>query len=893
MGLNGTNGPFSDSDLDPDFRNDSSPGSFGDMGKYLEEIMNNAEVKYYSENKFDLTLESWNENTPTFEEMEEYFSQIIKEKYNWTYVRGEANNKYRMELPFDNFLTEVDAQVFREHFNYKKEERKKEIKKYKDIKIHNEKLEKIWFEKTPKYEYSNDLWYEKRLLDVLENNNISNIPAIISQTTDIVKSNKKPDFYEQQLLKKLEKYEKELETTYIIEEVIAELAGIFSSWHIDNPIFFFRFEELKKNNLINFHKRVFHYGLEDKERKSFSKTNDPNNASEYLKDNDVDVIAHFFNYYNWSYEKLNTTEIEFTEKLKKWFIAERIRTRIQWLRFGTKFNWFYNEKLKKTFNVSQEQQNQRYIESKKKFMFQYPSLIEIQTFDNISVLIRLISDNWNSILKWKENFPDLKFDENKEKEKIVFWLENCIRQWIEKVKNKERIKKCKREDRKHLSYKKQLAEMIDQIDKLYIELKNVEPQTDDSQRQSQKETYKNEYIDFHRNTFIENRIAEVLKVDINDEEKLKEQIIQDVSVYFEKVCRKEIEKKIPHPLTYNPLTHTKVMNFISNSIFRTWHALLLKTKYPDDKKRRLLRQELIQKITKNLLEKAEKELTEWEFSTVGYCFIEPLAYLYNKYEWKEKNLIKTPDLIKIKFLEHSKSQLDKDIDSVIENSKKLLETETSRTQINETYQAISRFAWLLAGNLYIFLEDHKKELDKKYDKERSEIEFKEIPFLKKNLEYNQRNNNKYSEDYIKKLWMFGYDLQDVEKSLDPEIQEKFIFMFEQAEELSPILCQKVIEQRLQENGQSWWKLQRIVQEAIIKEFGLSQIWPEQIEYLMNYLSENLEDIFFKDLQIAIIKDFNPFRNNKDLLKKMLLDLLNNFKQNVALWQWENMKMLWF
>lgn len=57
MGLNNTNGPYSDSDLDPDFRDDSSPGSLGDMGKYLEEIINNAEVRYYSEDKFDLTLD--------------------------------------------------------------------------------------------------------------------------------------------------------------------------------------------------------------------------------------------------------------------------------------------------------------------------------------------------------------------------------------------------------------------------------------------------------------------------------------------------------------------------------------------------------------------------------------------------------------------------------------------------------------------------------------------------------------------------------------------------------------------------------------------------------------------------------------------------------------------
>lgn len=866
-----------------DFNLDSNQNLQDESDKAIERVKS-----YWSEKRFDLVLEWWNENSPTLEEMEEYFSQIIKEKYNWTYTPNSADYKYRMELAFDDFLSEVHSEVFRRHRKYQKEARIKELEKHKSMTKHNENLKNIWFQEMPRTSGLYSEWYENRLLEVLENNNISDIPAIASQTTNLVKSDKKPDFYEQQLLDKLETYEKEIETKYITEWQLNELEIVFSSWHIDKPILFLRFEELKKNNLINLQKRIFHFWLK-KDKEHYYATN--TSPSKNLGDKDVEILSHFFNYYNWSLEKIWISQEEFIEKLKNWFITERIRTEIEWWRFGSKYSWFYRKRLERTFNITQEIQTQRLNESKKKFMQDYPNLVELITRDNINVLISHISSNRNNILQWKDYFPDLNFDENKEKEKIIFWLENCIRQWIEKIKNKERIRKCKREERKHLSYKKQLAEMVAQIDKLYIELKNIEPQTDDSQRQSQKETYKNEYIDFHRNTFIENRIALILKVDINDEEKLKEQIIQDVSVYFEKVCRKEIEKKIPHPLTYNPLTHRKVMNFISNSIFRTWHALLLKKKYPDDKERKLLRQEIVQKITKNLSEKIEKELTEWEFSTISYCFVEPLIYLYKKYEWKEKNLIKNPKLIKNNFLEYSKSQLDKDIDSVIENSKKLLEWETSRKQINDSYQELSRFAWLLSWNLHIFLENYRKELDKKYDKERREIEFKEIPFLKKNLEYNKKNNNKYTEEYIKKLWIFGYDLQDVEKLLDPEIQEKFIFMFEQAEELSPILCQKVIEQRLQENWQSWWKLQRIVQEAIIKEFGLSQIWPEQVEYLMNYLSENLEDIFFKDLQIEIIKDFNPFRNNKDLLQKMLMDLLNNFKQNVALWKWENMKII--
>ena len=55
-----------------------------DYEKQLE-IMEREEIDkiraYWSEKRFDLVLEWWNENSPTFEEMEEYFSIIIKEKY--------------------------------------------------------------------------------------------------------------------------------------------------------------------------------------------------------------------------------------------------------------------------------------------------------------------------------------------------------------------------------------------------------------------------------------------------------------------------------------------------------------------------------------------------------------------------------------------------------------------------------------------------------------------------------------------------------------------------------------------------------------------------------------------------------------------------------------------
>lgn len=897
MGLDDTNGPYSDSNLDPDFRDDSSPGSLGDMGIYLEEIINNAEVRYYSEDKFDLTLDWWNENTPTFEEMEEYFSQIIKEKYNWTYIRNESDYRYRLELPFDNFLSEVPEEVFRKQRDIQKHTREKETKKRKEGKNHSEKLKNVWFQKTRSHTDEDNSWYEKRLLDVLDNNNLPNIPAIASQTMDIAKLNKNPDFYEKNLLERLEKYEKEVENTYIIDESISELAKIFSSWHIDNPNLFLRFEKLKIDNLIYLQRRIYYFWLKDVAKDgavySHFKTNDTWKQSEYLEDKEVEIISHFFKYWGFWFDKVDINKEEFTEKLKKWFIAERIRTRIQWRRFGTKYNWFYNKNLENAFGIWQNILNQWYDEAKKKFMVQYPSLIETQTFDNISVLVRLISDNWNNILKWKALFPDLNFDENKEKEKIIFWLENCIRQWVEKLKNKEKIKKCKREDRKHLNYKEQLAVMIDQIDKLYIELKKIEPQTDDSQRQSQKESYKNEYIDFHRNTFIENRISSVLKVDINDEDKLKEQVINDVSIYFEKICKKEIEKKATHPITYNPLTNRKVINFLTEAFFRTWHSLLLKTKYPDDKERKLLRQELTQKIIKNILEQTEEQLTKWDFSEISNCLIEPLTYLYKKYDWKEKNLIKNPDLIKENYIKNLRTQLEKDINVSIEKMANEINKPTNRGQIKSTYIAINDVIAYVSKYMSLFLQWYHKELDKKRETEMHKNWISKMTFLEENLEYNEKADNKYPKWYMQKLALWGYDIQDIEKLLDPEVQERFIYMFQHIDTTNPQICEKIVEQRLLENWQSWWKLQRIVQEAIIKEFWLTPIWPEQIEYLMNYLSENLENIFFKDLQIEIIKDFNPFRNNKDLLKKMLLDLLNNFKQNVALWQWENMKMLWF
>ena len=120
--------------------------------------------------------------------------KIIKEKYNWTYIRNESDYRYRLELPFDNFLSEVPEEVFRKQRDIQKHTREKETKKRKEGKNHSEMLKNVWFQKTRSHTDEDNSWYEKRLLDVLDTTNLPNIPALACQSMDIAYVNKSRDF---------------------------------------------------------------------------------------------------------------------------------------------------------------------------------------------------------------------------------------------------------------------------------------------------------------------------------------------------------------------------------------------------------------------------------------------------------------------------------------------------------------------------------------------------------------------------------------------------------------------------------------------------------------------------------------------------------------------------
>jgi hypothetical protein len=123
-----------------------------------------------------------------------------------------------------------------------------------------------------------------------------------------------------------------------------------------------------------------------------------------------------------------------------------------------------------------------------------------------------------------------------------------------------------------------------------------------------------------------------LKVDINDKEALEQQTLHDVEKHFLSSCKKRIESKLSDSLSYNPLSNRMVIKFIIASFFRTGHALVLKTAYPDNKERQALRQRYVQTITKNILSDTETRLADLStFSPTEHYMREPLYYLYKKY----------------------------------------------------------------------------------------------------------------------------------------------------------------------------------------------------------------------------------------------------------------------
>ena len=218
-------------------------------------------------------------------------------------------------------------------------------------------------------------------------------------------------------------------------------------------------------------------------------------------------------------------------------------------------------------------------------------------------------------------------------EKIKNWLQNCIMDGIQKIINKEKTTTAKWRDRKYLSYKLHIASLVDIIDSAYKELEQLDvSMAESTQWKTNKEKYIAEYISFYKESFIQKRIAETLKADINDPKAIEQQILQDVQDKLYSLCAKECARQKGIHVTHNYLYTGKMIKYIKAAFLKTGHATVLKHLYPDDKQRRTIRQKYVQTIIENLLTQINTNAQDIAtFSMMEYHMIQPLTYWYKKY----------------------------------------------------------------------------------------------------------------------------------------------------------------------------------------------------------------------------------------------------------------------
>lgn len=778
---------------------------------------------------------------------------------------------YEIEIPFGiEDYCEVSKEEYDQHVQERKTVREEEKLLYEKRQVHKKRLQDIWYISHNETRWGDDA-YESRILQLLENKNLKTIKQIAGYVEEwtkghqiqlfqtLAKKEKAPDFYEKSISDFLDKYEPIIENIFIGEDEITHIGQLFVIWCIDDIQLFYRFEEFKRANTRNHYKRIYLFWIDKKGSKHTSE------KKEFLQDEDMWYILYFLKYKDWTIRDLDDDENRFRNKVKASYIHELKEFRLgRWRAwFWDRYSGFEQKKLMRTLWFTDEDFRNWTDQARKEFVNDFSQMVTHMNIDTIPFSLAKLQENITRI--WQST------DTSKLKSAICIWLKTCIAQWIQKIIDKDKPTKMKWEQKKLLSYKLQINNMTDNIEALYKELEKIDSNAAESTWwKANKETYIQEYKDYHRNTFIQKRLIEVLKVDINDKEALEQQTLHDVEKHFLSSCKKHIESKLHDSLDYNPLSKRTIIRFIIASFFRTWHALVLKTTYPNDKERKALRQKYVQIITKNILSDTETRLADSStFSATEYYMREPLYYLYKRYWWQE-DLLATQDSIETTYQQYLEKIFEKNWADIIKKIEKDFSS-GDVLDIKTTYKDIMDFT--------VFVKKHIWAMMKKHTTTRTYTGLDES--LQQNKTYNQKNNNIYPQWLINNFSFHWYMVEDAEKHLSEDILTQCIDWYTKTDILIPQVLQTILQWRFDKNGQVWWKLQRLSQEIIICEFGVITLSKEQIDFLLQYFTEHLSNIILQDL--ALSSDWiDLFWSDKELVKTYIEQYMEAFKHNITL-----------
>lgn len=571
-------------------------------------------------------------------------------------------------------------------------------------------------------------------------------------------------------------------------------------------------------------------------------------------------------------------------------------------RYGWNF-WFLPGDLQQYLWFSKDDVNSRFYQAKKEFIEQFPLFVDKLSRDFISSDIytwdytnsfpcEIEIKQLPSILEKIEEalpFYDISLDVFSLRNTLVQKLTEILNQWIQKIKDKEKHwDKVSWKERKTLSYKYWIQDAVQKIDWVYTVLQKIDPLSAKNLDWAEnKEQYMYEYQEYHKNLFIEKRVHSILTLEqlaSDDLEKIQEMIVANWEKELINACLKHIQLKHEGPFSnFVHISSRQMFSFIKrDALFNKWYSSLLKYVYPDDKQRRLVRSEIIRSIIKNSLLTIQKKLLSYDnFHDAFYYMIDPLKYRYKKYHWDVRHVGLKYTKIQQQYFAFLDTQIQK---QQIENIS-TIEADLERKWLDvkdiiKAYWLLSATIWMTHGYIQKLLKHKKNDLSKKYILDEIYRDWVSWPLNFWNQK-NKQHEGIYSRDCLFFMSLWWYSIDDLNEIFSPDLQEHMRTFFHNVTKVKKNIWIRLLSYWFANNASPGGKLNRIVDEQLFIKFGhIGSITNEHINFVIDYLLQNMQTIFSTDIDNGLFDWAVRFFSDEVVIKELLQEFLEKRKTSL-------------
>jgi hypothetical protein len=359
-------------------------------------------------------------------------------------------------------------------------------------------------------------------------------------------------------------------------------------------------------------------------------------------------------------------------------------------------------------------------------------------------------------------------------------------------------------------------------------------------------------------------------------------MIAHIKEKFLERCRQKIQKAPEEMISYNPLGKYWHIRDIISIFFSSGYGLLLKILYPDNKIRKHLRQQYIQTICEEIIQETASRMRYSEtFCKEDYFIFQSTQDLYKRY-WGTKEIITNHEIFDKNLNKHIQQNISKERGKVLQETNLIIKEQkkAKKENIYDLYSKINTY-YLSIGHQYLITSTYKEKdsVEQRLKKERSTIDVKWTPFLENNKKYWQ---NKYPEEIVYLLSHWGYEISHLEKIIDAEDFAVFLDLCKQTLILKKEIIKVMIQARTIKNTSKWGKIQRIIEEQIIKNFWIINNSQEQQQFLWEYLLQNLYNIIIQDINEIDDPNRKLRKGDESFIQECIKEYILNTKQRTLI-----------